>query len=322
MVEDSLLVESIVGQVVDTCEFTVYDRESEVVIPAMSELVITRLYPGVPTMSEPDPGPEEGPKLFAGYISSITGRPEARSRYWDVGAQDYTLLLDRSLVIQSYPADFRYDGLAGDRAIIAAAFEQHTVGLFGSSVSSPIAVRTYVQQGLLSLAQQEFRYSTLREVTSQLAQYVGFDFYVDYDKELHYYYRESEEAPYELSDQTTVLAHEVGRTGKRILRYRDAEWERDGTRLVNTFALFGDRLLSDAQTLVMAGTGSETEFDLSFDTIRLNFPLLPEPGESTVRVDVNTGANRALTVSAHSGATSDMLTAPSGQFVTDGRRGG
>ena len=296
VVEDSVRIESIIGQVVDTCDLTIYDKEATINVPTLKDIVITRV------------GTSE--RLFAGLVAMISGRPHGPTRYWDLSCQDYTVLLDRTLVIQSYAANFQYDGLIGDKALIASAFEVDAVGAFGTSVRSEIDGRIAVEQGLPVLSQQEFRYSTLREVVSQLAQYVGYDFYVDYEKRLHYYYRETNLAPYELTD---------GIPSAQALNYRKAVWKRDGTRLVNTFALFGDRLLSDPQAFILEADGATLEFDLSFDTIRTNFPLLPEPGQRTVRVDINAQANLPLTESTHNGVDgTDALVNSAAQFITDG----
>ena len=87
------------------------------------------------------------------------------------------MLLDRTLVVNTYPAGFQYpdstgyfagENLTGDLAILARVFEQDTVTRSGSGPSELI-VGQHVTQGLSGLSQQDFRYSTLREVVSQLA---------------------------------------------------------------------------------------------------------------------------------------------------------
>ena len=123
------------------------------------------------------------------------------------------MLLDRTLALQSYPPNFEYEvdagtpnsrTLVGDRAILADVFERGVLGPNGSTgigseingtfnniVPAPsrsdlkfIDHNPFIEQGLPNLSQQVFKYNTLREVISQLAQYVGFDYYVDYDQEI------------------------------------------------------------------------------------------------------------------------------------------
>ena len=315
--EDSLLIESIIGQVLDTCEFTIYDKYSQLKnersFHTMADIAIIRN--------------DSSDIIFSGLIAHIAGEPEGFSTYWHISCQDYTLLLDRSLVIQDYPANYIYaptegpyagTSLSGIQAIVAAAFEKDIIGQFGVSASSEIEARMHVIQGLPSLSQQVFRYSTLREMVSQLAQYVGYDFYVDYYKRLHFFYREDFDADYDLTDNITDPSNEVN--------YRDLTWTRDGTRVVNTFALFGDRLLSDNQTSLLSATGVQTEFALNIDTIRLNYPIVSEPGQRSVRIDVRRvmGVNDipddlSLTSNTHNGGDNvSVLSVSSATFVTDG----
>ena len=295
-VEKSVRIESIVGQIVDTCDLSIYDRHRTITIPAMRDLIITRN--------------DTGARIFGGLIADVSAEVEGFTRTWHIGAQDYTILLDRSLVIQSYPPAFVYDGLIGDKAIIANAFEENIVGAYGTRTNVDIGARTHVQQGLRALSHQQFRYATLREVLAQLSQYEGFEFYVDYDKELHYFYRESITAPYTLSDAPASASN---------INYRELKWRRDGTRVVNTFALFGDKLVSDAQAYVLPADGATRDFDLSFETIRINYPLLPEPGQNTMRIDLNANANRSLTANTHNGGDGRAtLTVTTGAFINDG----
>ena len=322
VVQESLSIESILGQVVDTCEFTIRDttaidspdRED---IQAMSDVTVLRI---------DDDGRKET-KIFAGLAAYISGEVEGHDRIWQVSCQDYTVLLDRTLVLQNYEAGYTFDGLTGDRAIIAAAFEKDALGANSSSAASEIKARQFVDQGLAALSQQLFRYSTLREILSQLAQYVGYDFYVDYEKELHYYYREDAQRSVILTDDTReqtvqIPIAERPPAGVTPYLYQRVNWKRDGTRVVNNFALFGDRLLSDAQVFIIASTGQQ-EYDLSYGTIKVNYPLIGVPPNDTIEVWVRGEPNVTLTAASHDGPrNSPFLVVSSGDFVTDGVRVG
>ena len=85
------------------------------------------------------------------------------------------------------------------------------------------------------------------------------------------------------------------------VNYRDFTYKWDGTRIVNTFALFGDRLLSDPQTSVLSANGTDTLYPLTDETIRLNYPLTAEPGQQTIRVDIRASTNVSLTANTHNG---------------------
>ena len=86
---------------------------------------------------------------------------------------------------------------------------------------------------------------------------------------------------------------------QRALKYQNINWKRDGTRLVNTFALFGDRLFSDPQTSILPGDGVQTSYDLGYNDIGLNYPLLPVRNERTIQVDFNRGPTEAKIIFTH-----------------------
>lgn len=374
IIESSLHIESIIGQTVDTCDFEIYDPDRTITVPTMRDVVITRT--------------DTGDRIFGGMTVWVVGRPHGFTRYWDVSCQDYTVLLDRTLCIQNYEAEFIYPGnslgilassvsstgttitlsadaietlsvgrwlyvdnewmriesvssqqsvvvergsrttiavshasgvdvhlnLMGDRAIIAAAFERDVLGAFGSDASSEIEARNNVTQGLNSLSNLQYKYNSLREVVTQLAQYVGYDYYVDYNRSLHYYYREDNDAAYSLTD---------GTPSNTALNYRGATWKRDGTRVSNTFALFGDRLYSDPETKLISANGTQTEFSLTSETIGFNYPLLPEPGRGrdSIRVEINAGTTKTLTNAIHNGGNGENFLSVSGaSFILDNVR--
>ena len=202
MLQTSLQIESIIGQTVDSCEFTVYDANRDITIPDLIDITVTRT--------------DTDEKIFAGIVAHVVGSVEGPFRTWQVSCQDYTVLLDRTLVLQNYVADYEHvdaDGTTyhGDKGIIISAFERDALGPFGLRQKSEIDVRggtevnPFVQEGLRSLSQQQFRYNTLREVLAQLSSYIGFDYYVDYEKRLHYFYREDRRARYFLTDETNVI---------------------------------------------------------------------------------------------------------------------
>ena len=297
VIQTSLQIESIIGQTVDHCEFTVYDPNRDLIIPDLIDITVSRI--------------DTGEKLFAGIVAYVVGTVEGPFRTWQVNCQDYTVLLDRTLVLQNYVADYTHtdpDGTIyhGDKGIITSAFERDALGPFGLRQKSEIDVRggtntnPFVQEGLRSLSQQQFRYNTLREVLSQLSNYIGFDYYVDYDKKLHYFYREDRQARYFLTDEPNVR----WRSGQRALGYQKINWKRDGTRLVNTFALFGDRLFADAQTSILSSDGIQSSYDLGHENIGLNYPILPVRNERTIQVDFNRGSGNAKIIFAHSSRSS------------------
>lgn len=298
--EESISIENIIGQVVDICEFELFDPgygsnnlklignpdRSNDVIRIMQDIRIVkldRLYQSSVSLNRID-------ILFGGLVAYISGNTEGAFRRWHISCQDYTLLLDRTMVLQDYPPDFKYPDLltgpyTGDVAILKAAFEKDSLGIDGESTSSEISVELTTEGGFVrktealdNIGQHLFKFSTLREVVAQLAQYVGNEFYVDYQKRLHYFYREDSNSDFILTDNPEHLGQ-----GGRYINYRDINWKKDGTRLVNTIALFGERLLSDSQIALLLVNGNR-ELNLSQDSINTNLVLLPPPGRESISV--------------------------------------
>ena len=329
VLRDSLLVESVIGQTVDAADFTVHDPRRQVLPETYSEVQVwafrdarsLQQFRGAEINGYQNSGqaPFGATKEFAGLAVMIDGHTDGIERYWELGCQDYTVLMDRSLILQQYRPDYTYrnlrgQDLVGDVAILASIFERDTLGPLGISAKSPIEVvfdREYVQQGLPSLSQQEFRYNSQREALSQLAQYVGYDFYVDYDRRLHYYYRKSQRALYRLTDRGT---------GPLDVGYYKLNWKRDGSRIVNTFALFGDRLITENQTSLVASDGEQLVYNLNQDTVGVHYPLLPEVGRDAIRVDYNRNRAKGAVLYKHVGEPSRLtLTIDTENFTTGTR---
>lgn len=323
IIESSFAIESVLGQVIDTLDVTLHDKNRLFKGPvdlanynAPNTKLDTQILRDIIVENPNLPDPDNN-RIFGGIVSDIEGSVVGPTAYFNISAQDYTILLDRTLAFQSFPPNYIFtddetgERLQGDKGLIAGAFERSIVGVGGATgQKSEISVRRFVEQGLPNLSQQDFKYSTLREVLSQIAQYVGYEFYVDFYKELHYFYRETFDAPYELTD---------GPASATAVNYRDISWRRDGTRVINTFALFGDRLLADEQTAVFAASGFQREFDLAFSTVFTNYALIGPAGSRSIVVQINAGNDRGLTANVHTGSVqSAVLEVAGGNFISDG----
>lgn len=270
--ESSFRIDSILGQTIDTAKMKIYDKNANIPMPEQADVVITRT--------------DTGARIFGGLSSIPIGRAEGASRWWDLSCQDYTVLLDTNVVHNSFPSGFTYDGLSGDQAIIAHLFELDVVTLGAAWNLTDnlfeIEARTHVGQALSGMAAMYFNYVTLREAMTTIANYTGWNFHVDYNKHLHYYYREDVPAPYGLSSSPN---------GVTTIGYKGLTWKRDGTSIRNLFLMFGANLFSSEQTYILASNGSKTTLTLGIADIGRNVLLQPPPGESNILVDKNTGTD-------------------------------
>ena len=271
----SVSIDNILGQTIDTAKITVFDRDANIEIPEAVDVIITRT--------------DTGQRIFGGLSSVVEGSTAGLSRRWDVQCQDYTVLLDTGLVHCSYQSGFTYDGLSGDRAIIAHLFEMAGVNLMGSGASE-IEARTYVGQAFIDtdMGSMFFNYNTYREAIQTIASYAGWNYHVDYYKHLHYYYRDNTPAPYRLSSTP----------GPGNITYRKIRWRRDGTAIRNLFIMFGARLFSSEQHYYLKGDRYFLDdegnacYTLGIEDIGRNVSLVAPPGKDHILVDVNMGTDQ------------------------------
>ena len=267
----SFRIESILGQTVDTAQLQIFDKNANIAIPEQVDVIITRT--------------DTGERIFGGLSSIVDGWTQGVSRWWQVQCQDYTILLDTTLVFNSYPSGFTYDGLIGDKAVIAHLFEKSIVGATGGTgPASEIEARTYVQQGLSSMAAIYFYYTSLREALNTIANYSGWNFYIDYNKHLHYYFRESIAAPFALSSSPDNVTS---------IGYRNLKWRRDGTSVRNMYVQFGTSLFSSTQTFIIPSDGAKTHLTIGIADIGRNVVLAAIPAEKYIEVYKNTGTDIA-----------------------------
>lgn len=272
--QESLIIQNVMGRTMSTCQATIYDKFAALTIPpAGKDIVVTD---------------QNGDRLYAGLVSMPVDRTEGISRWFDIQAQSYLTLLDSSLCYGSYPPGFTYtnnlgQALVGDLAIMAHLFEQSVVTDFGTLGASEIIIDSaYCQQGSKSLSQMDFPYVYLREVVELFCSYNNFDYYVDANKRLHYYYRETITPPYGIS---SVAGETLD--GLNTVHLRGFKRKRDATRIRNNFVVYGANVTSNVQTGYIAGDGSSKT--LSTKIISQNYPLAAPPGSDAINVWLNTG---------------------------------
>lgn len=276
--QDSIVINAVLGKSISSVAATIYDKNSAGTVPSEdAEIVITR--------------PDTGGRIFGGLASMVTGYTEGVSRYWDIQGQSYNILLDRILFYRSYQPSFSYTSihgphLLGDLAILANLFETAVVGAYGNTgAPSEIVVNpAYCQQGSTNMGGLTFTYQYAREAVELIANYVKFNYYIDFNKNLHYYYTPNIVAPYGLS---SVAGETL--SGLTTIPYNKLKWKRDGTRILNNFVVFGANIKSDKQQKTLSGNGSQKAFSVAFAGSAV--PLSAPPGEAKILVFVNIGTD-------------------------------
>jgi hypothetical protein len=120
-------------------------------------------------------------QLFAGHILSLTqgfeGKPVASLVYWDVQCIDYTWLLNRRPVIQ------RYLNVSAT-VVVQEVINDFTLDLGTAHLATDLPV----------LDEITFTDEEASDALTRIAQRIGAYWYIDYDRELHFYLTETETA--------------------------------------------------------------------------------------------------------------------------------
>lgn len=206
---EGLSVEQVLTQAVDTCSFRIRDIK-----PHEGEEV---------RIEDDTIG-----LLFAGIIDSVRlVRDEETVKIWEVKAQDYTYLLDRKLVVETYeymPAD----------EIVRDIIAKYGGGVFTVN---------HVQYGAPVVELITFDYKRPSDCFKELAEYVGWDWFVDYDKDIWFFnpLNFNQPAPMSLLEKSN---------------FRNLKFSIETTGLRNRVYVRGGTMLSDPWTYEIKADGS------------------------------------------------------------------
>ena len=124
-----------------------------------------------------------GTELFEGKITRITKIVEGREiLVYEIDCMDYTIDLDGQLVAETYENQSVED-------IIADIIADNTSGFTTNNVSCTTLV-DYIA----------FNYEEVSKAIQRLAELVGYEWYVDYNLDIHFFERGTETAPFNLDD--------------------------------------------------------------------------------------------------------------------------
>jgi len=235
---ESLVIDNLITNKIDTCSFSM---NGDLTVTEESEIIIYNSL---------------GTRLFAGIIVDIQRSSIAGTKFWDVSCQDYTVLLERRLVNRTYVN-------VTDKDIINDLFATYMVGMY------PMV---YVEDGI-SHDRITFNQVKLRDVLDTLSNLSGYDWYVDYNKQLHYFSTEITAAPFNVStspDNVTTFP------------IFDLQYQSDATAIINRVTVIGGTYLSDDASWEFASDGLNT-------LITLPYKLHAPSGETSLQVYINSG---------------------------------
>lgn len=233
----SLRVTNILTSKVDEAVFVIKKFGSRTYAPTVGEEVIIQTKPtsGFP-YTFPFTFERPTTKIFAGRIVQVVERYEKLDYVaYEVSCVDYTRDLDRKLVVETYEGQTV-------SAIIADIASNYLDSAFTTNNVSGSTIIEYIA----------FNYEYPSKCLQQLAELLGYDWYVDYDKDIHFFAKESNAAPFNLSD-----------TNGRYI-YDSLKIRRDISPVRNTIYVRGGEYLADPFTGQEIADGNKNVFNLGY----------------------------------------------------------
>jgi len=125
---------------------------------------------------------QDGDIIFGGVIVAVQTSTRSLKNMYDVECKDFTHYLDRRLVNKRYTDETIND-------IIADLLSEYAPEFTDNNVNCDLELDTIT-----------FNRIPVSDCIQQLAELVGFSWYVDYEKDVHFFAENAEPAPFNLSE--------------------------------------------------------------------------------------------------------------------------
>jgi hypothetical protein len=264
-----------INERVDDLTFTVLKYGDKIFTPAINQEVI--MYDG----SE---------KVFGGFIVFVSEDEEDKGivRY-SVHASDYQTVFARRIVLERF---------RNRTATEIAAFlvEKYSIGFTVNNVDADVNIQSVT-----------FDRIPLTEAFDKLARLIGYSWYIDYDKDVHLFAKNDEEAPFNITTNdgnyipdSLEISHDLTQIRNRVTirggevegEERDQTFNGDGVKksfvLAHKYARTPTVTVGDvAQTVGVAYLDDETLFDCvwSFSERSLRWQEAPTTGTNNIFVN-------------------------------------
>lgn len=226
---------------IDILKFRIWDKD-RIVLPREGEEVM------VFRKDTPDGEPY---KWFGGTIDQLEPQEIAPGQHkfiYGVKCVDYGKRLNKKLVTETYENEY-------DDDII-----DHVVENYANEFT------TYNVERSQQIDEIVFDYKNAGEAIRNIAKRTNYEYYVDYEKDIHYLRLGSVAAPYSITENIETTGH-----------YKDLKIDSDKSQLKNRIYARGGKYLSDEQPYEFVADGIQTTF---------NLPYLPR---NPIHVYVDTG---------------------------------
>lgn len=217
ILNQSITVDDILNDQQNTCNFSLIDRSGNGIPDGDEEITITL---------------DDGTKLFGGYTLRVKYRSKSKTGALvaDIQCVDYSRLLDSFLVHKTY-LDMT------DKEIIESIVETYCIG-FGITTNNVIEGVTIDQIG--------FNYIQPTQALRRIVDLTGRNWYIDYDKDIHYFPMTQNPAPFNIDDTSA--------------NYSDLSLSKDSSQIKNRVYVRGGTKLSEFTTHEQRGDSKKRQF--------------------------------------------------------------
>ncbi len=155
----------------DTLEFLIRNYPSKTYRPSLGDEVIVF---------------NNGTRIFGGVVISSVDTIDGLLRYFDVTCEDYTQILNRKLATKTYTSQTVHD-------IIVDLISTYAPTFTTANVVASVTIATV-----------QFNYLSLAACLTKLTQLIGggYDWNVDYSKDIHFFQTSGIVAPFSLTDSS------------------------------------------------------------------------------------------------------------------------
>ena len=240
-----LVIEQEMGRDIDEASFGLADA-SALSIQEWDEVIITN--------------DAETERYFAGYLMGLESAPANTEIHYICDCLDYTAILEKAIINEEWE-DTADNTILGN--IKTNAEPALTAFDFATNVTNLGTV------AFLRLARR-----TVRDALEELADRVGAEWYIDYNKNLHWFSVEAADAAYSISDDPDLSADYPCGELRRLV---------DGHEVINRVTIVGGDYLSGDVTHEYAGDNQQVRFTLPY--------FYREPTTGTILIDKNTGSD-------------------------------
>lgn len=193
---DTLAMTSVLSKEVDRLEFEIIKTPSKT-IPAVGQELYLQ---------------ESGSKVFGGVI--VERNEVIRGGVligYEIKCKDYSQYLDRKVATKSYSGQTA-------RAIILDLIATYTSGFTTANVAGSTP----------TLATIKFNYEQITRCLTQLADQIGWDWYVDPNKDIHFFDNAAAPAPFNLDDTSGNFEWKSLEINQTILQMKNSVYVRGG----------------------------------------------------------------------------------------------